>query len=62
MELGTFLRPSRQLALASRSRFSALEVGLGVLASGRVLMGTCPPAVPLGPRHAQAPSRGLRVL
>ena len=29
MELGTFLRPSRQLALASRSRFSALEVGLG---------------------------------
>ncbi|XP_043305237.1 peptidyl-prolyl cis-trans isomerase-like 1 isoform X1 [Cervus elaphus] len=28
MELGTFLRPSRQLALASRSRFSALEVGV----------------------------------
>ena len=30
MELGTFLRPRRQLALASRSRFSALEVRVGV--------------------------------
>ncbi|XP_065768441.1 peptidyl-prolyl cis-trans isomerase-like 1 isoform X1 [Muntiacus reevesi] len=29
MELGTFPCPSRQLALASSSRFSALEVGVG---------------------------------